>query len=138
AAEVLALHAGRLVPLLERAGFIDDADGAGAAVGELRQGLGQAALEFVAQAEVVPGGGGEELLEGADGGAGDQGDRLDRPCGQVGEQPAAEVAEVPGRALLGEEAPEAAKVAGERRPEISNLLLRHPIPSGSAGGNHRN
>jgi hypothetical protein len=57
---------------------------------------------------VVPAGGDEELLEGADGGAADQGDRLDGLAGQVGEQAATVVVEVAGRPVLEEAGAEAA------------------------------
>jgi hypothetical protein len=62
---------------------------------------------------------------------GGQGDRLDALARQVGEQAAAEVAEVPGGAPLGEEAAEAAQEVDERRSQLGNLLLRHPTPSGA-------
>ncbi len=83
---------------------------------------------------MVPGGGGEELLEGADGRAGFEGDGFDALTRQVGEQAAADVAEVSEGPLLEEEALEAAGGAAERRSNRDKLLLRHSAsPPGPEG-----
>ncbi len=78
---------------------------------------------------VVPAGGDQELLEGSHGGAGLQGDRLDRLAGQVGEQAPAVGVEVGGGALLEEAVPVAPQVSSEGRPQTGNFLFCHRIPS---------
>ena len=74
----LALDTGRLVPLLDVAGLVDDADG-------MRPGMFVAddVLELVAQEVVVPVVLAEELLECARCDAGVEGDRLDALLGDV-------------------------------------------------------
>ena len=87
-AAVLPLHAGGLGALLARAGLIDDADGAQLVVGQGVR-VGRRGVAGWCGPAVVPGVVVQELLEGADGGAGGQGDGLDRLARQVGEQAAA-------------------------------------------------
>ena len=77
----LALHAGSLGALLDGAGLVDDADGAQLVVGELVEQLQRRARCRVSRAQRrIPDVVTEELLEGADGGAGGQGDGLGRSC----------------------------------------------------------
>ena len=128
AAQVLPLHAGGLVPLLETAGLVDDADGAQRVGRQRAEVLGQAPLEAVAGLAVAPGGGGEELLEGADGGAAGQGDGLHALAGQVGEQAAAVAVEV-GRGATPEEArAEVVQERGEGGAQASDVRIGHGDP----------
>ncbi len=117
ATQVLPLHARGLVALLEAAGLVDDADGAQRVGGEVGQHVRQLALEQVPGAAVIPGRGGEELLEGADGVAAGQGNGLDALARQVGEQAAAVAVEVGGGRALEEAGAEAAQ-------ELTRLRLR--------------
>src|SRR5262249_60561055 len=82
-AAVLPLPAGGLAPLLDVAAPVDDADGAGAVVGQAGDGTGDAPLQQVAGAGLVPAVLGQEQLHGADGGATGQGDRLSGLAPQV-------------------------------------------------------
>jgi hypothetical protein len=127
AAEVLPLHPRRLVPLLEATGLVDHAHAA-ERVG--RQGLDhrcQVPLQRVAGAFVVPVGGGEELLQGTHGRAAGQGDRFDALAGQVGEQSAAVVVEVPSRPVLEEARAERPQKRSERGAELSEVLIGHEV-----------
>ena len=74
---------------------------------------------------VVPPGGDQELLQGPDGRAGGQGDRLDALARQVGQQAPAVGVEVSGRPVLAETAPEPPQVRPEGRFEVGDLLFRH-------------
>src|SRR6185369_7739942 len=85
-AEVLTLHAGGLGTLFDGAGFVDEPDAAQVVGRQARQQGGGVAVELVTDGGEVPDVVLEELLQGADGGAGLQGDGLDALAGQVGEQ----------------------------------------------------
>src|SRR4051794_37043271 len=125
AAEVLALDTGGLVALLEGAGLVDDPHGAERVGREVGQDAGQVPLQRVAGQFLVPVGGDEELLEGADGGAAGQGDGLDALARQVGQQAAAVVVEVAGGPVLQEAGAEAAEERTERGAELSDVLIGH-------------
>ncbi len=105
----LALHARRLVPLLDVAGLVDDADG-------MRPGvlIADDVLESVAQEVVVPVVLAEELLEGAWCDAGVEGDRLDALLGDVGDL----AGDVGGQVGAGVLAWEAVIEPLEKRPEL--------------------
>src|SRR5262249_11519117 len=85
----LALHARGVLALLDRSGLVDDADGPQVLCGQTVQGVGDVALQDVAGPlegpEVVL----EELLEGAHGDSGVEGDGLAGLAVEVGEQAAA-------------------------------------------------
>src|SRR5439155_12311697 len=85
-AEVLPLDAGGLGARLEGGGLIDQADGAQVVGSHGGQVGGDVALQLLADVGVSPEVVLEELLQGADGAAGGQGDGLDALAGQVREQ----------------------------------------------------
>ena len=78
----LPLHAGGLVPLLDVAGLVEDADRVGPGVL-----VADDLLEPVARPVVIPAVLAEELLQGPGRHAGVDGDRLDALLGDVGELP---------------------------------------------------
>ena len=85
-AEVLTLHAGGLGAGLQSRGLIDQPDVAQAIVGQAGQFGPDVALQLSADLSVLPLVVAEELLQGADGTAGGQGDRLDTLAFEFGEQ----------------------------------------------------
>ena len=123
--KVLPLHARGLFALLGATGLVDDPDGAERVGRECREDPGEVPLEGVAGEVVVPGGDDEELLEGADGGAADQGDRLDGLARQVGEQTMTVVVEVAGDAFLEEAAAVEVEVGRERGSEARDVSIGH-------------
>ena len=129
APQVLPLHPRRVVAPLPAAGLVDHPDGAEGIRRRVREDRPQVLLEDVAGGGVVPLGGGQELLEGADGRPGLERDGLDRLAGQIGQEAAAVGVEVGGGAVLAEASAEPPEVARERRPEGRDFLFRHRYPS---------
>ena len=78
-------------------------------------------LELVAHAEVVPDMAAEELLEGADGGAAGQSDRLGGLARQVREQAAAVGVQVLDGGLVADAVLEQAQIDGEGRAKGQQL-----------------
>ena len=109
---VLPLHAGGLVALFAATGLVDDPDVAQRVVGEGVERIADDAPQSFACGLVLPVGGDEELLHGADGGPSGRSDRLDALTGQVGEQPATTVVEVAENPLPGEAIPLRREVFG--------------------------
>jgi hypothetical protein len=125
AAEVLTLYAGRLGSLLDGTGLVDEPDGAQFVGGQARQQRGSVPLELAADGGNVPDVVLEELLQGADGGAGLQGDRLDALARQVGEQ-AADIGAQMGERLRVVTAEQVViEEARQGRPKSPKLLLCH-------------
>jgi hypothetical protein len=125
APEVLPLHAGRVVAPLPAARLVDHPDGPEWVGRQAREHLAEVPVEGGAGLVVVPPGGGQEHLEGADRGPRGQGNRLDALAGQVGQECPAVGVEVVGRALLAEAPAEPPQVRGEGRPEGRDLLVAH-------------
>jgi hypothetical protein len=123
--QFVLIKAERIVALFDGTGLVDDADGAEGVTGEVGEDARQAPLQRVASLLLIPGGGGEELLEGADGGARGESDGLDPLSGQVREQAAAVVVEVGGGAVLEEAGAEAAQERGEGGAKLSDVLIGH-------------
>ena len=121
----MPLHAGGLVALFAATGLVDDPDVAQRVFGETVEGIADDALESFACGLVLPFGGDEELLHGADGGPAGQGDRFDALAGQVGKQPFTIVVEVLSDPLLSEAVAVRREVFGERGSEVGDLLVRH-------------
>jgi hypothetical protein len=116
--------------LLGGAGLIDDADGAQVIGGLAGQLVGDVLLQEVADlgegSEVVL----EELLQGADGNAGVEGDGLAGLALEVGEEAAAvDVEQVKGLGVAAAEE-ELPQVLGEGRPQLLNLFSSHGNTSG--------
>ena len=129
ATEILTLDTRRLVALRDTTGLVEDANGAQRIWTRPGHELHlDTVLMFVANAEVIPPGGGEELLQGANGGAGDQGVGLDgfARCGS--EQCSTVRVEMFGGACVVAEAAKRPQVVGEGRSEIANLLICHGFP----------
>ena len=126
AATPLLLDPGGLVPLLGVAGLVDDPDGVRA---DLLS--GDDLLEPVEHQVLAPLELAEELLEGAWGDAGLQGDRLDAFLGQVGELPADVGAQMGAGVLATEAVAELVEEGEEFGLQPSNLLSVHALPSGS-------
>src|SRR3989440_8898567 len=125
-AEVLPLHARGLGALFQGAGLVDQPDGA-QLIGRVDGGepLGGVLLLQLPDAVAVPVVVLEELLQGADGGAGLQGDGLDALGRQVGEH-AADVGAEGGEGLRGAAAEdEAVEVVSQGRAQGAQLVLSH-------------
>src|SRR5262249_21883076 len=139
-AAVLPVHAGGLAALLPGAGLIDAADGAEVIAGRVAQGGGDVLLEDVAGPPPGPGVVLEELLDGADGAAGGQGDGLGGLARQVGQQAAAvDLQQVEGLGVVAAER-ELPEVGGESRSQRDDLLGGHDnnlrgLPEGSLRNN---
>jgi hypothetical protein len=126
AAEVLPLDAGRPGAALGGTGFVDQPDTA-QVVGRGPGGEqgGGVALQVVAERRPVPGMVAQELLQGAHGGAGPQGDGLDTLARQVGQQALDVGGKVSEGLGVGAAEQEGGKEGGQGRPKVGKLLLRH-------------
>ena len=124
-AAVLPLHARGLFALFLGARLVHDADGAQVIVGQAVQGPGDVLLEDVAGTAVGPDVVAQELLQGADGRARVQRDRLGRLALQVGQEAAAvDLQQVEGLRVSAAEL-KLLQVVGERRTQRFDLLWRH-------------
>src|SRR5262249_42565934 len=115
-AEVLPLHARRLGALLDGTGLVDQADDSQTVVGHPRQLLDDLLLAEVADVAGVPVVILEELLEGADRGAGLEGDGFDALAWQFGEESADVGLQVGEGLRVGAAEQVASQKGGQRRP----------------------
>ena len=113
--------------LLGGTGLVGEADVAQVVPGQAREQVGDVALEAVARLLEGPGVVAQELLQGAYGGAGLQGDGLDALARQVGEQAATVVVEVGGGSVLEEAGAEVAQERGKRGAKVSDILIGHGV-----------
>jgi hypothetical protein len=137
-AAVLPLDARGVGAVLDGAGLVVQADGAEAVGGQAGKGGGEVLLQLGPGLGEGPAVVAEELLEGADGDAGGQGDGLAGLAGQVGEQAAAVDAEqVEGLGVVAAKE-ELLQVVGEGWPQLLDLFgCQGNLPS-RAGGSVRN
>ena len=118
----LALDARGVGALLDGAGLIDEAHGAQVVGGPAGQVMGDVLLQQVAGLCKRPDMVAEELLEGADGDAGVEGDGFAVLAFEVGEESAAvDVEQVEGLGVAAAEE-ELLQVVGEGRPQRLNLF----------------
>jgi hypothetical protein len=119
----LPLDAGGLVPLLDVAGLVEDADGVGPGVL-----VADDVLEAVSCPVVVPAVLAEELLEGPHRHAGVDGDRLDALLGDVGELAGDVDREVGASVFPREAVVEPLEELPQRGPELAELRDVHARP----------
>src|SRR5512142_595149 len=122
-AAVLTLHTGGLVPLLDIAGFVEDADGVRAGVL-----VADDLLEPVPHPVVVPAVLAEEFLQGAWGDISFQGDRFDALLWEVGELPGDVHREMGASILAWETVVEASEELSQLGLEPSDLPEVHDRP----------
>jgi hypothetical protein len=134
APQVLVLHARGLVPLLQAAGLVRDADRADRTGRQVAGPGEQLPLDRVGQAAVAPQAGPEELLQVARRDPGVQGRGLGRLARQVRQQPAGVVAKVPGGLRGVKEPLERPQERGPSRADRPDLFRGHGNPSQRAEG----
>jgi hypothetical protein len=134
-AEVLPLHARRLVALLERTGLIKDGDGADRIGRQLGDRVAQAPLHLIDEAIVVPQARLEKLLQIAWRHAGMIGDRFGGLAWQIGKQATRVVLEVLNGLGVVKEPLQRPQKRGESWSQRLDLFHGHGYPSQGLEGN---